>query len=195
MTNKVSIDALGVMPHSTVMKTDNKERGGLSVKMTWLIDQFETVPEGIDGDELGKYVSGFALYIVGTVLLSTADNTYVSLQYLDCLSKDKIKKYAWGAAMLAHIHYSLKKYKLGKPKAIGSHLHLVMIWALFRFPKFAKELISEDVELPTLFPLSCSLTPLISKELEKKYKLKNINYQQHLETFGNDEVLFLYPFL
>jgi len=190
VSSKEKINALGAVP--SVMK-----KNGCAVRMSWLKDTFEKVPEGVGDSELEKYVSAFALYIVGTVILPTSDHVYVSLQYLDCLSKDKIRENAWGVAMLAHIHHCLKQYKINKMAAIGAHMHLLMVWALEHFPKFARELLSDDIVVPLEFPLSCSWAQLISKVLQKKYEIKKKNYQQHLVNLGNDDsdnkVPFLYP--
>lgn len=84
----------------------------ISVKLHLLKQHFEVVPSDMelqDGD-IWRYVKAYLLYLIGSVVVPSKLND-VSLAYLNLLEPGIIDGFAWGAALLAHLHSELCKYK------------------------------------------------------------------------------------
>lgn len=82
--------------------------------LEWLRENFEVVPETIDKDspDIEPYVRAFLLYLLGSVVVPDYSRKYVHVIYLSLMENlQSIKDYAWGAALLAHLHFSLENFK------------------------------------------------------------------------------------
>lgn len=116
---------LGEVPSSEIRPNSN------SVSLKWLKERFEVVPaeviaKGTDSEQFARYVRGFVLYILGTVIFCTKQVKHISMSLLEFLRNIReIKDYAWGVAMLSHLHLSLEKDK-DKDQTNG-HTFFIMV--------------------------------------------------------------------
>lgn len=88
------------------LKVSSKDR---NVKLSLLRDKFAVLPDGyLEQDDLMPYVRAYVLYIIGSVILPDTTGVYVPIMYLQLLrNKEDFNRYAWGAALLCHLHISL----------------------------------------------------------------------------------------
>ena len=105
-----------------------------SASFVWLKQMFERVPENIDinSPEIEPYVRAFLLYLIGSIVVPDRSGNSVPLMYLSLMEKlEDIKEYAWGAAMLAHLHVSLGSFKqvysLGSKNILMGHSYALMV--------------------------------------------------------------------
>lgn len=172
---------LGGVPESELKDKSN------AVNLSWLQKEFEHVPENVDANRFSCHVRGFVLYILGTVMVPSLDHVHVNLGYLGCMSEiGEIKKYAWGVALLSHVHYSLESHLKRRKKAIGSHLFFLMVWALEHIPAFVMEFFGHELDTyPSEFPLSCAWGKLFHNVLSNRHKVRDFN--RHLEHLWENE--------
>ncbi|KAM0983716.1 hypothetical protein ACFX2C_011226 [Malus domestica] len=172
---------LGGVPESELKDKSN------AVNLSWLQKEFEHVPENVDADRFSCHVRGFVLYILGTVMVPSLDHVHVNLGYLGCMSEiGEIKKYAWGVALLSHVHYSLESHHKRRKNAIGSHLFFLMVWALEHIPAFVTEFFGNELDTyPSEFPLSCAWGKLFHNVLSNRHKVRDFN--RHLENLWENE--------
>jgi len=113
---------------------DAKYIDGRRLKLCWLKNNFQTVPEAIDDHELWYFVRAYILYILGCVFVDSSAPT-VSPMYLQLLvDKETINGYAWGAAMLTYLLHSLKHFKVKKEmKTIKGFIFPLFVSIIF-FP-------------------------------------------------------------
>lgn len=107
---------LGLCPTRNQTKNKNSSRKGCeqTIKLNWLRQNFEAVPEHIDRDSpwIEPYVRAFILFLIGAVVVPDTCGNNVPLMYLSLLENlQNSKNYAWGAALLAHLHVSLENSK------------------------------------------------------------------------------------
>lgn len=91
----------------------DKTRTGFT-NSAWLRKNFEVVPETIDQDspEIEPYVRAFLLYLIGSLVVPSYHGANVPVMYLSLMENlQSIKDYAWGAALLAHLHLSMENFK------------------------------------------------------------------------------------
>lgn len=75
-----------------------------------LCDHFSVIPD--DVDDIDNYIRAYVLHAIGTTVLAPKHCSGVPSMYLSLVEDiDKIKYYAWGAAILAH---SVNKFTLAK---------------------------------------------------------------------------------
>lgn len=118
--------------------------------------------------DVGILTKAFIFYSLGYALLPT--RTSVGQPHYLPLLGEEIKKYAWGAAMLAHIKGDLDDIIRSQakpiPKASISCFSLALtIFALERFPILTRELV---LDLPTEVPLSLGWIDVIINHFRPK---------------------------
>lgn len=110
-----------------------EKRTGIT-NFEWLQENFELVPETIDKDspEIEPYVRAFLLYLIGSVVVPDYSGSRVPVMYLSLMEDlESIKDYAWGAALLAHLHFSLEsfkqRYSLDRRNILMGHSYSLMV--------------------------------------------------------------------
>ena len=138
-------------------------------------------PEIISEVDVGILAKAFIFYGLGYVLLPT--RTRVGQPHYLPLLGEEIKKYAWGAAVLAHIKGDLDDIIRSQakpiPKSSISCFSLALtIFALERFPILTRELV---LELPAEVPLSLGWIDVIVKH----FRLKSSKRKSSAELEGD----------
>ncbi|WOK98476.1 hypothetical protein Cni_G07188 [Canna indica] len=101
--------------------------------------------------ETNMYVRAYFLYIFGCVVFPDTPKMTISCEYLQFL-KDitKVNDYAWGVAMLAHMHSGLRRMKLKVKSGQGAKNFCGSCLAL----QFAAQIYGFGLDtLPHSFPL------------------------------------------
>lgn len=93
----------------------------------------------MDSEESILYATrAYILYLLGSFFFSSTCTKNVSVFYLPLLEDlDKVNDYAWGAAVLAYIHVSLRAVKQKENKNIGGFLYMLMMSMDLMFFEFA----------------------------------------------------------
>ncbi|KAK1263125.1 hypothetical protein QJS04_geneDACA016225 [Acorus gramineus] len=134
-----------------------KEKSG-TIDFQWLKDKFQDVP-----------------YDVGSVVLPDKSGIKVSVIYLPLLEDiDGIKEYAWGAALLAHLHITLEDCKINWSKSVCGHTYSLLIFVVERISKLASKVFDDVDSLPSQFPLLVGWTDVLCRSSKNNYKKTQI---------------------
>ncbi|KAH7849015.1 hypothetical protein Vadar_011747 [Vaccinium darrowii] len=110
----------------TYLKKNSKWGRTGCVKLNWLRDNFMDIPETALNyhEEFMYYVRAYVLYIIGTIIVPDKTGTFALICYLPLL-KDvtDFNKYAWGAALLAHLHHCLDNWLDKKSDCLAGHTY------------------------------------------------------------------------
>lgn len=80
----------------------------------------------------------YILYLLGSFFFTSTSTNIVSSSYLPLLEDlDRVNDYAWGAAVLACLHTSLKAFKKKRNANIGGFLYMLMVRTSHMFFEFA----------------------------------------------------------
>ncbi|RHN50324.1 putative protein-serine/threonine phosphatase [Medicago truncatula] len=163
--------------------TINSKQGMTSgVDLRKLLAHFHK-PEIIDEVDVGILAKAFIFYGLGYVLLPIW--TSVGQPHYLPLLGEEIKKYAWGAAVLAHIKGDLDDIVRSQAKSSISCFSLALtIFALERFPILTRELV---LDLPTKVPLSLGWIDMIVNHFRPKSS-KRKSYAELEGNFNNMSV-------
>ncbi|XP_057476268.1 protein MAIN-LIKE 2-like [Actinidia eriantha] len=185
----VCIKYLGV---DGVVSTTKKGRLVVTSNVTfsWLRDRFMTVPDhvALDSPEFFYYVRAYVLYVIGCVIAPDVSGAHVSVAFLPLLEDvTEIKDFAWGAALLAHLHWSMSKIRSDdKPrKELSGCAYALMAFALERIPALALDygFLEENLrESITQFPLLVSWSNGLQRALKNNFRNHSLaGYVQLLE--------------
>ncbi|GKB89645.1 serine/threonine-protein phosphatase 7, partial [Tanacetum coccineum] len=166
---------------------DDPERSLTSVnlRLTWLKETFELVPQDIENEQLDVYVRAYVLFIIGTMLLSDADTVRVGihyLQFIENLHPNSLNSYAWGAAVLARIHRSLRQEI---KKVLGVQV------GFSRVPSVGKAYLKEQTELTNQFPAFLEWTHLLCKPSQNRRM--TIDWQQIFDNIQAEKIIYHTP--
>ncbi|KAJ0030521.1 hypothetical protein Pint_12780 [Pistacia integerrima] len=176
IANSIDIDGLcerllgRIPPKKKVVKT-----GYLGLK--WLKDEFEEVNVPADSPDIHRYVRAYLLYIFGCVVFPGLSRHQVPEDYLHLFDDlSAIDDFAWGLAMLAHLHVALERVrdKNSKGKNLSASCFILHIFALERLPKLVTSYFGGDFELPKAIPLTggrSKLLALYSINNNKKFNM------------------------
>lgn len=124
-------ELLGKVPEPKDMK-------GCELKIKWLHDNFYNQPPPITDVEVQQYCRAHILNMIGTVLMPDKSNNRVHLMYLPLLRDlNRVNRYSWGSACLAHLYKELCRATKPDAKSMGGCLILLQSWAWYRLPMFA----------------------------------------------------------
>ncbi|XP_021822726.1 serine/threonine-protein phosphatase 7 long form homolog isoform X2 [Prunus avium] len=179
----------------------DETRKGLT-NSAWLRNNFEVVPETIDQDspEIEPYVRAFLLYLIGSIVVPSYHGTNVPVMYLSLMENlQSIKDYAWGAALLAHLHISMENFKQPysprRKNILIGHSYSLMVFAMERIPKLLLRFCLNganpvDDYLPTTFPLLAGWTKLLSEPSNAEEKITKQEYLQILDGLKEDDIVW-----
>ncbi|KAJ6314125.1 hypothetical protein OIU78_017728 [Salix suchowensis] len=163
---------------SDCINHENKIRN--SVKLSWLKRFFEQVPGEIDEDSPNfvYYVRAYALFLIGTIILPDASGHAVQTHYLQLLEKiEDIGKYAWGAALLAHLKCGVKKYKESNICSLTGNSLVLQLFAFMRFSSLTR-VVNTPIEHEV--PLIVDWTITLQKSSRNKNAKKSSAYYSEL---------------
>ncbi|CAI9094354.1 OLC1v1030079C1 [Oldenlandia corymbosa var. corymbosa] len=173
-------DLLGKSPDGMRNEGDD-QIGKVVVNCLWLKDNFEKdlSSEEIPTDEIKKCARAYMLYLLGCVLFPAA--RYQVCAIFISLLKDLnlVDEYAWGAALLVHLHSAMKIMKhtslRGEGKNLTSCCYIIQMFALERLPELAQRFFESDY-VPTSIPLAKGWSKALqgSRNPLKKFDLKSI---------------------
>lgn len=92
------------------VKLTGSYRKGQSIKMTWLKDNYDTVEldENSTVEEKLRKTRMYILLLFSSLLFPDTNGNTIHIQFLPLLENiDKIGRYSWGAATLAHLYRNL----------------------------------------------------------------------------------------
>ncbi|KAM1120671.1 hypothetical protein ACFX19_002482 [Malus domestica] len=170
--------------------------------LEWLRESFEVVPGTIDKDspDIEPYVRAFLLYLIGSVVFPDYSRKYVHVIYLSLMENlQTIKDYAWGAALLAHLHFSLENFKLlyspRRKNILMGHTFSLVVFAMERIPKLVQRFLSNGVNrvddyLPTSFPLLAGWTKLLCDPSSTHEETTRQEYLQMLDELIEDDIVW-----
>ncbi|CAB4289107.1 unnamed protein product [Prunus armeniaca] len=179
----------------------DKTRTGFT-NSAWLRKNFEVVPETIDQDspEIEPYVRAFLLYLIGSLVVPSYYGANVPVMYLSLMENlQSIKDYAWGAALLAHLHLSMENFKQSysprRRNILIGHSYSLMVFAMERIPKLLLRFCLNganpvDDYLPTTFPLLAGWTKLLCEPSNTEEKITKQEYLQILDGLKEDDIVW-----
>ncbi|KAL6575601.1 hypothetical protein OROHE_000978 [Orobanche hederae] len=92
-----------------------------------LQNKFQAVPE--DAQDLEPYFKAYILFLLGTVIIPNGSSV-IAPMFLPLLESKDINEYAWGAALVAHLKFSMPEKKAN----LGGFTWALLVFALERFP-------------------------------------------------------------
>lgn len=95
-----------------------------TVKFRWL-ENFKTLSYDVRKQvvRLDFHVRSHLLFLLGSTIFSSTSRSSVHVMYLKVVEDiDELNNYAWGVALLTHLHISLDRAKRGRKKYRRSHL-------------------------------------------------------------------------
>lgn len=99
-----------------------------AIKLSTLKNRFRNVPAKTDSSELTYYIRAYLLYVLGTAILPDKSGSLVPTIYLPLLEDiKKVHYYAWGAALLAHLHVALANCKKQGSQSIMGHTFSLLV--------------------------------------------------------------------
>jgi len=124
-------ELLGEMP------PDN-EMSGQRVRIGWLTERFGVLPRNPTEEQLVRFTRAYILRMIGGWLMPDHSGHLVGLMYLQFLRDlDECGRYAWGAAVLAHLYHQMCHATNPDAIEISGCLTLLHVWAWDRFPSLA----------------------------------------------------------
>lgn len=115
----------------TYLRNEGKVGKTGCVSLAWLRKNFEDVPARAldDPEEFFCYVRAYVLFIIGCFVCPDPSGKFVSISFLRLLNtKEDFNRYAWGAALLAHLHRSLDSFFNPKTKGnLAGHSYSLMV--------------------------------------------------------------------
>ncbi|KAH7849076.1 hypothetical protein Vadar_012674 [Vaccinium darrowii] len=114
----------------TYLRKEGKVGKTGCVSLAWLRKNFKNVPTRAldDPEEFFCYVRAYVLFIIGCFVCPDPSRKFVSISFLRLLNtKEDFNRYAWGAALLAHLHWSLDSFFNPKTKGnLAGHSYSLM---------------------------------------------------------------------
>ncbi|KAF1884599.1 hypothetical protein Lal_00028480 [Lupinus albus] len=130
--NEICEELLGKVP------SDEQDMRGCELKLTWLFDNFETLPPRPTQLQKEQFCRARILYMIGGELLPDKSNNRVHLMYLPLLRDlTRVHRYSWGSACLANLYREMCRATKPNAKAMGGCLTLLQSWAWYRLPFLA----------------------------------------------------------
>ncbi|KAJ9189985.1 hypothetical protein P3X46_001224 [Hevea brasiliensis] len=125
---------LGIRPPPHVFK-------GCGLYMSWLIGQFEAIPEEADDATLLIHARAYIMRLIVGSLFNDKSNTRVNLMFLPLLADMRqARQYSWGSACLAYLYRELCRGANPETKEISGALFILQIWAWERIETVALSL-------------------------------------------------------
>ncbi|KAF1877198.1 hypothetical protein Lal_00015860 [Lupinus albus] len=117
---------------------DEQDMRGCELKLTWLFDNFETLPSCPTQLQKEQFCRARILYMIGGELLPDKSNNRVHLMYLPLLRDlTRVHRYSWGSACLANLYREMCRATKPNAKAMCGCLTLLQSWAWYRLPFLA----------------------------------------------------------
>ncbi|KAF1866360.1 hypothetical protein Lal_00024370, partial [Lupinus albus] len=99
---------------------DEQDMRGCELKLTWLFDNFETLPPRPTQLQKEQFCRAQILYMIGGELLPDKSNNKVHLMYLPLLRDlTRVHRYSWGSACLANLYREMCRATKPNAKAMG----------------------------------------------------------------------------
>ncbi|KAF1866526.1 hypothetical protein Lal_00017909, partial [Lupinus albus] len=118
--NEICEELLGKVP------SDEQDMRGCELKLTWLFDNFETLPPRPTQLQKEQFCRAQILYMIGGELLPDKSNNRVHLMYLPLLRDlTRVHRYSWGSACLANLYREMCRATKPNAKAMGECLTLL----------------------------------------------------------------------
>ncbi|CAN1757239.1 Protein MAIN-LIKE 2 [Linum perenne] len=152
----------------------------VSVKISWVKEQFDRLPAGASVDVITCYARAYAWVLVGAVLLAdrSGDLIPVHLLRLLCESGDA-GSFNWGSAVLAWLYKAMGRaaFFTGASQKdtgdIGGFTLLVQLWALERFSYIA----GGDPPIADSYPRGVRWMSIVHRHQHRvSMKLEEIRY-------------------
>jgi len=94
-------DLLGTTPPENVVL-------GNTIKLSWLNNTFQQLPEGATNDVVAQYARAHILSLIGSMLMPDTSTSRVHLMYLLLLANlNNASNFSWGSAVLASLYRAL----------------------------------------------------------------------------------------
>ncbi|WCJ31691.1 hypothetical protein M5689_013162 [Euphorbia peplus] len=171
---------------SLLMGKTGKKYAEISPK--YLKMAFETVPTNLPNVvALEPYVKAYLLYLIGLVLFPNKSNT-ISILYLPLLQKEKINKYAWGAAVAAYLKFSMAraciKLKDRQNAGLDGFSYAILAFALERFSTFRGLF-----DRPSKFPLFLGWMHTTSAKFKDTQNVTPVEtYKEQLQRLTKEDI-------
>ncbi|KAL6212137.1 hypothetical protein ACLB2K_017358 [Fragaria x ananassa] len=121
----------------------------------------------INAEDTDYYTRAYLLYVIGSFIVPDKTRRSVDVMFLEQLKDiDKIGTFAWGAALLAHLHVELET---ASESSLAGHSYSLMIWAFLHIPKLLKLLPNTGRKGPDEFPLLVQWTNWLSLDLKNNF--------------------------
>ena len=118
----------------------DSDRKGQSIKMTWLKENYDALELNQNSsieDKLRK-TRMYILLLFGSLLFADTNGNTVHIQFLPLLENlDKICRYSWGAATLAHLYRNLCRCAKKNVNNFAGCGVLLQAWGWSRMPTLA----------------------------------------------------------
>ncbi|GMI79558.1 MAINTENANCE OF MERISTEMS [Hibiscus trionum] len=166
----------------------------VDISLPLLKEQFGKFKPDHVFENIDFHVRAAVIYILGSVVVPSSSSTVPSL-YLTFLEDiKKIGNYAWGAAMLTHLYYSMDKIDDVK-SGISGNFHFVSMFIFEHIPCVVSQLLhhgrgiipaeGDNDDLPKEFPLMVEW----HKKMVKKFKDSRNPFRESTFTVYFDELL------
>ncbi|KAK4434785.1 protein MAIN-LIKE 1 [Sesamum alatum] len=121
-----------------LLRTDSCFKNGASISVTLLKEEFGNKEEAeiSEPEDFARYLRALFLYVIGSVIVPSNSQDIHCCYLLFLRDIEKIKDYAWGAAMLAIVHRALEKV-ITNNNSIACNAHFLTMAILEYIPKAA----------------------------------------------------------
>ncbi|XP_057428866.1 protein MAIN-LIKE 1-like isoform X3 [Lotus japonicus] len=163
-----------------------KGSGNGAINVNKLPLYFKELPSAASDSDVEAHAKAFIMYLLGTTLLPNRKGTIMP-DFLELLDLQKINKYVWGAAVLAHIKNVLGNGK----KSICCFTCGLIVFALERFP-----FIKNAFVLPPIQPLFLTWIDVVYTNFKNKHtKTKVEDYIKLFSRMKEEDVTFILIFI
>nr|XP_011462946.1 PREDICTED: serine/threonine-protein phosphatase 7 long form homolog [Fragaria vesca subsp. vesca] len=143
----------------------------------------------INAEDTDYYTRAYLLYVIGSFIVPDKTGRSVDVMFLEQLKDiDKTGTFAWGAALLAHLHVELET---ASESSLAGHSYSLMIWAFLHIPKLLKLLPNTGRKGPDEFPLLVQWTNWLSLDLKNNFH-KNLKskFSDILDNLKDEDIVW-----
>ncbi|XP_031255458.1 protein MAINTENANCE OF MERISTEMS-like [Pistacia vera] len=195
ISNSQDIDGLCERLLGRIPPKKNVVKSGY-VGLKWLKEEFEEVNVPADSPDIHRYVRAYLLFVLGCVVFPGLPRHQVPGDYLHLFDDlSAIDDFAWGSAMLAHLHVALKRVrdKNSKGKNLSASCFILQIFALEHLPKLVTSYFGGDFELPKAIPLAGGWSKLLARYSRNNNKKFNMAEADEISLTPYNRVLISDP--
>ncbi|XP_043805078.1 serine/threonine-protein phosphatase 7 long form homolog [Manihot esculenta] len=185
-------DTLGLVPPANIMR-------GSSLPLSWLVENFNELPDDADEEVVQRYARAYILRIIGGSLFTDRNPSRVNLMFLPLIANlHRASMYSWGSACLAWLYRELCRAIDPSVSQLGGALHILQIWAWERFISISPSINirdpHNDAPLGSRWSNARRITQVVTHVLlEIRYKFDRMGDPEMVWEPYSDELLASLP--